>query len=421
MNTDLSDQKTCVEAVPLPDDCIPVIGAVTSTPTKHIDSTTFLQQQVFTGFQFNVPLPMGAVNGFEPMFAVRVQPVMRIPHINAVGSNLDNFLRSDGDYNYSAELTQNDRDMLPVRTYGSVTSKITGPEPPQSVFARSYRYNRCDIVYTLRIVSTYTGGGIIMAVPFKGLPRGSSPISYKGLAQIISNGMLVNSNVQCDLSKSRQMRFVYPYEYPTEFQDICEDTYFKEQYTVTSAYEGPKNLDNWFIVGTRGSIITPTNADSLTFYLDYAFSSHQLMTPLLPCPRTVYPTVSLLTDGTKTMYAQFDADQFSDYIIAVRNTIVSTTKNVSIAGKSNIPSLNGVATFTENTTVDTSKYLSMYISTGTATESQIPTVYRTGFVYVAVESGITCMLSTNEVTVSNDPTNPTLLTPNASPYRFIIP
>lgn len=423
MTTELLDPKVSVEAVTLSDDSLPVIGAVTSTPCKHVSSDTFLQQQVFTGYQVKVPLPFGAEHGFEPMFAFRVQALMNTPHIYADAANLADFYSSDGDVSYATSLEQVDKDMMPIRLYGACTATVTGPEPPQSIFARCYRYNRLDIVYTLRIVSTYTGGGIMMVVPVKGVPRGSGPLVSGSLAQIVANGMQFNSNIQCDLSKSRQMRFVYPYEYPTEFQDMQEDMYDTDAYSNPSGGSVmPRSLDNWFLVGTRGSIITPTNADSLTFYIDYAFSSHQLLTPLLPSFRTVYPVVPLITDGKKTLSCVLERSDFSDFEVFIGSTtIVNKTGDVvHIIGNSDYASFNQMFTLDNDGVIIISSghYLSLFVAKGAITNDQKPTFVRMNCVYMAIGSSIKVVRGSTDITVSTDPKAPTFLTPSAISYEI---
>lgn len=423
MTTELLDPKVSVEAVPLSDDTYPVIGAVTSTPSKNISSETFLQQQVFTGYQVKVPLPFGAEHGFEPMFAFRVQGFMNTPHIYADASNLTEFYKSSGDVNYATSLPQADKDKMPIRPYGACTATITGPEPPQSIFTRSYRYNRLDIVYTLRIVSTYTGGGILMIVPVKGVPRGSGPLVSGSLAQVVANGMQFNSNIQCDLSKSRQMRFVYPYEYPTEFQDFQEDMFDETAYTTYTVKSSmPRAFDNWFLVGTRGSIITPTNADSLTFYVDYAFASHQLLTPLLPSFRTVYPVVPLITDGTKTLACVLERSDFSDYAIYTGSTTVQnkTGADLNYVGNSNHSVLDGVHVLSNNATmvIPSGGYLSVFIDKAAVTKDQRPTFIRMNCIYLAMPTTLKLDRGSTAITVSTDYKSPTFLTPSATYYTI---
>lgn len=345
MSSIVHDPTQGMTATPLADSSKLTQGVVSSTPLNEIDSSTFLQQQTFTGMQFDVPLPFGAVNGFQPMFAIRVDPVIRTPHIYNYGANLGRVMTAIADNtNLVSILPRNGSaesyfafELQPFRLFNGTKMRFTGPEPPQSIFTRMFRFNRIDFVYTVRIVSTYTGGGILMAVPVKGVPRGTTPFTVAGTPQITANANQFNSNLQVDLSRSRQFRFVYPYEYPTEYQDLTEDHArwyaYVPDLSDTNARNNAKGIpqfDNWFVIGTRGSIITPTNADKLTFYIDYSFSQYDLNTPILPIWRAIQPTIPILTDGTNTAFFEYTEQNFRDSSQTVISTSVMTNSTGAI-------------------------------------------------------------------------------------------
>lgn len=342
MSTELHDQLTNLSATPLVEEPTLTTGVVSSTPLNNIQSSTFLQEQVYTGMQFTVKLPFGAVNGFQPMFAIRVSPIVMTPHIYNFGDNLADCLDKIATNRNLTELLPRNASRESImgfegqnfRVYNGTTMRFTGPEPPQSAITRCFRFNRVDIVYTIRLVSTYTGGGILMVVPVKGVLRGTSPFTIAGTPQITANANQVNSNLQLDLSRSRQFRFVYPYEYPTEYQDFNEDLYRWPSYNANTSENfskleqvGIAQYDNWFVVGTRGSIISPSNAETLTFYVDYAFGQHDLNTPMFPTWRALQPVVPILSDGTNTAFFEYSQGQFRDsgQAVATETTLVNRT------------------------------------------------------------------------------------------------
>lgn len=340
MTSLLHDQTIGTIPTPVVDANTPTIGSVTSTPSGNINSQTFLQESVFTGMQFNVPLPFGAVNGFQPMFAIRVDPLTHTPNFVQDADTFTFLNTLTADRNMRNTLTIPQFQQIPARLYNGTTMRITGPEPPISCITKMYRFCRADMVYNIRIVSTYTGGGILLVVPVKGIPRGTSPMQIGGLNQITANGMLVNSNLQCDLSKSRQLRFVYPYEYPTEYWDISENLAKSIEYDASSNSDNRarfSQFENWFVVGTRGNIISPTNAESLTFYVDYAFGQYSLHTPILPCVDAFYPSMSIWSNGTSSAYYEFTEDDFADTNTnATDGVLLLNNTGTTYVGQSNL-------------------------------------------------------------------------------------
>lgn len=293
---------------------VPLIGLnnTTNVPVNHSNSDTFLQNMVHTGFQVRIPLPIAADAGPVPLFAYRVSPVTwfpdvrnspQYPHATAIDNT--NYLTQD---TVGKQWMAKYNSMLNVVPYNDVEVHIVGTESPHSIMTKLFRFHRVDMVYSLRFGNSYTSSGIIMVVPVKTMPRGVLPFVDAASGGATASAAMNNSLVLADLSKSREIKFVYPYEYPIEYQDFTSDYIFSKQYASQVAPNASNRYDNWFVVMARGTLTATDNVSHLDMYIDHAFSKFSLHTPLVPwgfASREIVPIYLVPGNSQNVLYSSY--------------------------------------------------------------------------------------------------------------------
>lgn len=282
-------------------------GNVTNTPISTTNSGTFLQNLTHTGWTVRVPLPLGADFGPVPLFAYRVSPICTIPNLRC-GDKWPVFNPGEDENVLYRCMDHDDLYTLNVRVYNDCVAYATGVESPQSLFTKLFKFHRADMVYNLRFSGNYNGSGLIQIVPMKHLPRGTVPLATSLLGGQAASGMMNNSNVIADFTKSREIKFVYPYEYDTEFQDFSRDIYLKDGYSPYKSYPSSEcvDKDNWFVVMARGSFSSATQ-QHFDVYIDHALAQYDVQIPMMPylgciVPPITYSVVSDAADETKQYF-----------------------------------------------------------------------------------------------------------------------
>lgn len=287
MNTLLEENTPQIPDTQVPNENVIRQDVTTNVPTHHVSSDTFLQNLTHTGYVVNVKLPIETDAGPVPLFAYRVSPQTWCYDVRAHNNDYPQAASSTTtDTNYIGKWAADEtiHAMINVRPFANSTVSVVGCESPQSLMSKLYRFNRVDMVYALRFQGEYTGSGLIQVVPVKGVPRGHIPFATSILGGSFASGSMNNSYALADYSKSREMKFVYPYEYNTEYQDFVMDCRNYDAFvgggtSWDRAYHW--QMDNWFVVLARGPFRS-TNTQEISLYIDHAFSKHQLHTPLLP-------------------------------------------------------------------------------------------------------------------------------------------
>lgn len=296
MTTELTNQNPCGTGSG-PDSNQPQPFAQTSTPEANLNSDTFLQNMTHTGWQVRMTLPVAADTGPKPIFAWRVSPIVNVPDVR---TNWQGYPKTQDvvvDIDYTMDYAETVRNRWNGRIYSNTADGVTmlasGTESPQSIMTKMHRFHRVDMVYALRFQNSYAGSGIFIVVPVKHVPRGVVPMMDTSVGGPTVAAMMNNSCVMADSSKSREIKFTYPYEYNTEFQDYFRDMY--DSYVPKKDQPAPDrdvNFDNWFVVYARGNFESADNTSHIDIFIDHSFGQYQLHTPtcvISPMLRPILP------------------------------------------------------------------------------------------------------------------------------------
>lgn len=245
----------------------------TTTPCGHINSMNFLSQITHTGYTVRMKLPFLADTGPTPIFAFKVDPICFIPRARDVKIDVQ---PTKDDVNYYGNLSEEVRNQFNVITYNGARCILNGCESPQSLFARACRFRRYNMIYALRFSYQFSGTGLFAVVPFKGIPRGVIPLRNQTEGGTFVSANMFNSYALADGSRTREIKFSYPWEFPFKYRDLM-----LEQHLVTDdSINYPFYPDNWFVLFARGSFVAPANVEYIDIMIDHALTDHEFITPL---------------------------------------------------------------------------------------------------------------------------------------------
>lgn len=278
----------------------PVHVDATNTSLKHHPSgpsselMDVLGQTVPTGYMFRIPLPFGAENGPVPLFSFRWGLDIFVPNIKKWTRYFTSNNEPADGYNWLSVPEENTQ-VLP-RGYSGAPSRnvemhFNGPQCLPALISLLYRLQRYDLKYSLRFNGNYAGSGLFMVTTSKGVPRWAGQVSGSKVTfpnMLFSGGpqmgaSMANSSVLADTSKSREISFFYPYEFPFEFIDIYEDLTTNLTFTATADNVlNTAQVDNYFIVSARNTIATPDNTTHIDIFVDISVVNPVFRVPMLP-------------------------------------------------------------------------------------------------------------------------------------------
>lgn len=247
---------------------------VTTMPCGHVDSTNFLSQLTHTGFTVRMPLPFLADTGPVPIFAFRIDPLAWVPAARDLAGSIDK------ETNLFSKI-KNTQWLNCIPFNGSKVI-LNGCESPQSLFARAARFRRYNMTYAIRFSYQFSGTGLFMVVPYKGLPHNQLPLeaNYEGGPLVAAR--MFNSYAIADGSRTREIKFNVPWEFPYKYKDLVLDLYCRNSSNVANRY--PMYQENWFVVFARGSFVAPDNLSYIDMMIDHALTDYEYVTPFLCHP-----------------------------------------------------------------------------------------------------------------------------------------
>lgn len=264
-----------------------------TTPSGHINSSNFLSQMTHTGYTVRMNLPVVADEGPTPIFAFKVDPIALIPNVTSHEGE-------DGKVNVYDKLSDAIKGNLSCVTFNGSICHLDGVESPQSRFARAVRFRRFNMVYSLRFSYQFAGTGLFAVVPVKGLPFNQIPLRDQVFGGPLVSAAMFNSYALADGSRTREIKFTCPWEYPFKYRDLYMDIALAGDNSASDTF--PTYPQNWFVVFARGSFVAPDNLSFIDIMVDHAMTDFELLTPLL-CHEGMFLTRSpIVTEGKKVTY-----------------------------------------------------------------------------------------------------------------------
>lgn len=297
MNTDI-ESITTQEAAAAP----AVVDAPTgnntpnTTPSGHINSSNFLSQLTHTGYTIRMKLPFLADKGPSPIFAFKVDPIAYVPFNKYAWYPEKSETK---DVNTFDKLTPKVVKQLSCITYNDAICRFDGVESPQSRFARAARFRRYNMVYSLRFSYQFSGTGLFAVIPLKALPYNTVPLANQVIGGPTVSANMFNSYALADGSKTREIKFSFPWEYPFKYKDLNLDLALADPESVQTY---PFYPENWFILYARGSFVAPDNVQYIDIMVDHALTDYEFIEPYYPHQGMFLARPPIITSDDKSVY-----------------------------------------------------------------------------------------------------------------------
>lgn len=118
---------------------------------------------------------------------------------------------------------------------------------------------------------------------------------------------MFNSYALADGSRTREIKFTYPWEFPFKYKDLNLDLHLTRP-GGTSPDWFPMYPENWFVVFARGSFIAPDNLSYIDIMIDHALGDYEFIEPYI-CHNGMFLAnlPSITKDGISKRYTGYYA------------------------------------------------------------------------------------------------------------------